>query len=143
MKTKITALTGYYTDILGHATTMAWGFALQALYSDEAKVEGAQLIASFTKAEAKKAVRGMNATSTPGPDGLGPSFYATAWDTTKAAVMEFLQAFHIETVDLERINRAMIVLIPKMTPALSPNAFRPVSEDSNKNSHYSFAAAVA
>lgn len=63
--------------------------------------------------------------------------------------MEFLQAFHTETVDLERIDRAMIVLIPKTTLALSPNAFRPVfapelsSEDSNKNYHYSFAAAGA
>lgn len=38
---KTPALTGYYTDILGRATTTAWGFNLQALYSDEAKVEGA------------------------------------------------------------------------------------------------------
>ena len=49
------------------------------------------------------------------------------WDTTKGAVMEFLQAFQSERVELERINRAVIVLIPKSTPALYPSAFRPVS----------------
>lgn len=69
----------------------------------------------------------MNAASAPGPDGLGPSFYAATWDTTKTAVMEFLHAFHSGTLDLERINRAVIVLIPKTTPAVTPNAFRPVS----------------
>ena len=41
--------------------------------------------------------------------------------------MEFLQAFHTESVDMESINRALIVLIPKTAPALAPNAFRPVS----------------
>ena len=30
-------------------------------------------------------------------------------------------------MDLERINRAVIVLIPKSTPSLTPNTFQPVS----------------
>jgi hypothetical protein len=46
----------------------------------------------------------MNTSSAPGPDGLRPNFYAVAWDTTKGAVMEFLQAFHMESVDMEHIN---------------------------------------
>ena len=41
--------------------------------------------------------------------------------------MEFLQAFQSERVELERLNRAVIILIPKSTPALHPSAFRPVS----------------
>lgn len=69
----------------------------------------------------------MNAASAPGPDGLGPNFYAATWDTTKGEVMNFLQDFHSESANLECINRALIVLIPKTTPALTPNAFRPVS----------------
>jgi hypothetical protein len=81
----------------------------------------------FSESEAKKAVRSMNAASAPGPDGLGPNFYAATWDTTKGEVMNFLQDFHSESANLECINRALIVLIPKTTPALTPNAFRPVS----------------
>jgi hypothetical protein len=46
----------------------------------------------------------MNSASAPGPDGLGPSFYAATWDTVKGDVMRFLQAFHSGSVDLERIN---------------------------------------
>jgi hypothetical protein len=41
--------------------------------------------------------------------------------------MLFLQAFHHGDVDLQRINRAVIVLIPKTEAATLPAAFRPVS----------------
>jgi hypothetical protein len=41
--------------------------------------------------------------------------------------MEFLHAFHADSLDLDCINRAVIVLIPKTSPAITPNAFRPVS----------------
>jgi len=73
----------YYTGILGSVVTTSWGFDLQALYSGVEQTEDDPLIAPFTEGEAKKAVRGMNAVSEPGPDELGPSFYAAAWDMTK------------------------------------------------------------
>jgi hypothetical protein len=41
--------------------------------------------------------------------------------------MEFLNAFHEGNVDLQRINRALIVLIPKTPAAITPSVFRPVS----------------
>lgn len=41
--------------------------------------------------------------------------------------MTFLEAFHDERVDLERINRALIVLIPMTPAACTPSAYRPVS----------------
>lgn len=41
--------------------------------------------------------------------------------------MSFLAAFQDERADLQRINRALIVLIPKMPAAIAPSAFRPVS----------------
>lgn len=41
--------------------------------------------------------------------------------------MRFLDAFHREEVDLQRINRATIVLIPKTEAVVTPGAFRPVS----------------
>jgi hypothetical protein len=42
-------------------------------------------------------------------------------------VMKFLASFHNGTADLERINHAYIVLIPKTPDAVSPGAFRPIS----------------
>jgi hypothetical protein len=37
------------------------------------------------------------------------------------------EAFHSRAIDLERINRSHIVLLPKKTGTLSPGAFRPVT----------------
>ena len=74
----------YYTGILGSVVTTSWGSTYRpALYSGVEQTEDDPLIAPFTEGEAKKAVRGMNAVSEPGPDELGPSFYAAAWDMTK------------------------------------------------------------
>jgi len=57
---------------------MSWGFDLQVLYSGAARADGDPLIAPFSEGEVKvkQVARGMNAASAPGPDGLGPSFYA-------------------------------------------------------------------
>ena len=104
---------------------MTWGFDLRLLYKEAKLEEGDPLIAPFTEQEARQTVCGMNAASAPGPDGLGPSFYAATWETSKQAVMEFLHAFHFGPVDLECINRVVIVLIPKTAPAVTLNPFRP------------------
>ena len=40
--------------------------------------------------------------------------------------MPFLQAFHHGEADLQRINRAVIILIPKTEASTSPAAFRSV-----------------
>lgn len=69
----------------------------------------------------------MNAANALGPNGLGPGLYNAAWGVTRATVMDFLHAFHAGLANLERINRAVIILIPKTETALTPSAFRPVS----------------
>lgn len=43
--------------------------------------------------------------SSPGIDGFGPSFYPATWDITSP--------FRARSVDLERVNRFFIVLLPK------------------------------
>jgi hypothetical protein len=70
---------------------------------------------------------GLDRTSAPGPDGLGPSFYHAAWATVGDDVMRLRRAFHAGEVDLARINRAHVVLLPKRDGVLPPSAFRPIS----------------
>jgi hypothetical protein len=124
---KVTALTAYYTDILGGESVASWNFDLDRLYSSHERVDVAPLIAPFKADEAHQAVHAMCADNAPGPDGVSPGFCAAAWGLTRAAVMEFLNAFHEGNVDLQRINRALIVLIPKTPAAITPSVFRPVS----------------
>jgi hypothetical protein len=68
----------------------------------------------------------MNRNSAPGSDGFGPSFYRAAWATVKDRIMNFMAAFHQGSVQLERINRSHMILIPKKPGALAVDAFRPI-----------------
>jgi hypothetical protein len=54
----------------------------------------------------------MNRLSSPGPDGFGPSFFQTFWDTVCPDVVAVFCSFYEGTVDLTRINRAFLVLLP-------------------------------
>lgn len=66
----------------------------------------ASLCEPISLAEAQAALNTMCKTSAPGPDGLGPSFYAAAWNQVAPQVQELLSAFCTGTAQLERINRA-------------------------------------
>jgi hypothetical protein len=104
-----------------------WNFEVAALYQGFAEADPAPLVELFSPAEAIAAVKAMNPTSAPGPDGFGPSFYRSTWEFVKPAVMNFLDSFHDGSADLERINRTHIVLIPKTSDASTPGSFRPIS----------------
>ena len=69
----------------------------------------------------------MNANIAPGSDGLGPGFYKAAWHSVEGDVMNLLAGFHSGSVDLESINRALIVLLPKTPGATNPADLRPIS----------------
>ena len=111
---------------MGAAGEANWDFAVEPLYAAHKRVEARSLVKPFSSGESLVAVWGMNSNSTPGPDGFGPSFYKAAWPTVQDRVMAFLEAFHNQTVDLERINRSYIVLIPKTPAAVTVTAFRPI-----------------
>ncbi|KAK1609393.1 hypothetical protein QYE76_033066 [Lolium multiflorum] len=69
----------------------------------------------------------MNRLSSPGPDGFGPSFFQTFWDTVCSDVVAVFSSFYEGTIDLTRINRAFLVLLPKTDAANTPTLFRPIS----------------
>ena len=99
---------------------------MAALYDGGAAVSADTLLAPFTAAEARAVIRSMNATSAPGPDGFGLSFYKAAWPSVESRLMSFLEAFYNLDVELERVNRSYVVLIPKMPAAVTVGAFRPI-----------------
>jgi hypothetical protein len=51
----------------------------------------------------------------------------SSWGFVEPAIMNFLASFHDGTANLECINRAYIVLIPKTSDAVTPGAFHPIS----------------
>lgn len=124
---KALILDNHFSALLGANIEPVWDFDVFAMYSTLPRVDPEPLIAPFTEAEAHAAVKAMNSNSAPGPDGFGPSFYRHAWHFVKPTVMKFLDSFHGGVADLERINRAYIVLLPKTAGAVAPGSFRPIS----------------
>lgn len=75
---KVTALTTYYSTIIGGEVDISWEFDLHHLYNGHQRAEQGPLLVPFTDEEARSAARAMCADSAPGPDGVGPGFYAAA-----------------------------------------------------------------
>ena len=122
---KVAALTNYFKEVLGTPGESRFTFDLAGLYEGRPTASN-KLTEAFSESEALQAVRSMNQCSAPRPDGFGPSFYTTAWPALKCEVMSFLHAFHEGTIQLERINRSHMVLIPKKPGAVEVGAFRPI-----------------
>lgn len=122
---KIQLLTNFFSNIIGHPGSPAWGFEAGLLFQHQQR-PSQDLIAPFSEMETLEALKTMDRTSAPGPDGLGPSFYRAAWGSVKREVMLFLHAFHRGQVQLERVNRSYMVLIPKKPGAVAVDAFCPI-----------------
>ncbi|CAN6236003.1 unnamed protein product [Urochloa humidicola] len=122
---KVAALTNHYKNILGTTGHNSWGFDLDAIYQNR-PTASEELTKDFSAEEALQAVRALNPTSAPGPDGFGPSFYKAAWSTVGSSVMQFLASFQSGEVELERLNRSYMILIPKKPGATAPGDFRPI-----------------
>ena len=103
------------------------GFDLSARYVGAGGVDGAALVAPFSRSEVREAVFALDRTSAPGPDGLGPAFYQAAWAVVADDLIALFDAVHARTVRLGGINRALIALLPKQEGVPGPGDFRPVS----------------
>jgi hypothetical protein len=123
---KISALTDYFASIISQPGSSSWSFDLSAIFMGQ-QTPSPALLATFSTAEVKVALRSMNRHSAPEPDGFGLAFYVAAWDTVMPQVMPFMTAFHDGQVQLERINRSFMALLPKKSGAVQVDAFKPIS----------------
>lgn len=80
----------------------------------------------FSRQEIKSAIFSMDAASSSGPDGFEPSFYHKFWPVLASDVELMFRAFCEGMLDLERLNRAHLVLLPKKEGAWTLDAFRPI-----------------
>jgi hypothetical protein len=85
-----------------------------------------ELLKLFTSEEVKETVFEMKEEVAPGPDGFGVSFYKKHWGTIKAELMDLVNDFFRDRLDLERLNYGVITLVPKSTDANKVKQFRPI-----------------
>ena len=81
----------------------------------------------FSMEEIKEAVFGSYAAGAPGPDGLSFLFYQKYWDLIKNDLMALVKDFEAGTLNVARLNYAIITLIPKEQDARDMRKFRPIS----------------
>ena len=82
----------------------------------------------FSMEEVKAAIDDIPIDKAPGPDGFSGGFFRTCWDTIKHDLLAAInQLYHKDSTGLARINKALIVLLPKKLGADSLQDFRPIS----------------
>ncbi|KAF7151111.1 hypothetical protein RHSIM_Rhsim02G0142900 [Rhododendron simsii] len=77
--------------------------------------------------EVKTAVFGMDASSAPGPDGMGASFFQNFWPVVGPSIVEAVRSYCHSGHLLRSINHTHIVLIPKVQCPMNMGHLRPIS----------------
>ncbi|KAF8733580.1 hypothetical protein HU200_014885 [Digitaria exilis] len=119
-------LFNFYSDLLGFQPDTECSFDLQELYP-HLDVPGHELSTPFDPDEISNALFAMDMNASPGPDGLGPAFYKSFWQHLKPHVIDLFRDFHEGSLDLDGLNRAFLILLPKKEGARNPGDFRPIS----------------
>ena len=92
-----------------------------------------QLILPFSEDEVIAAVRGLNNEGAPGVDDIPVFFYKDYWDTVRHEVMAALEDFRAGRCHMDMLNRAYIVLLPKVQGAEQIGDFRLISLSNSLN----------
>lgn len=123
---KAAILHNFFRNLLGTKRVPAWHFTLADLYPMHLP-QLRHLDSDFSTQEIKDAFFQMNVNASPGPDGLGPGFCRRFWHNIKLTILPFFDDFANLRVDVERFNRAHMILLPKNVSARTPENFRPIS----------------
>lgn len=123
---KSTILHTFYSDLLGRARETAWDFNLHDLYPHFA-VNTDNMSDPFTMTEITHALFAMDVHASPGPDGFGPSFYRHFWSSIRDDVLHLFCDFYEGCLELDGLNRALLVLLPKKEGVRTADGFWPIS----------------
>ncbi|XP_039145636.1 uncharacterized protein LOC120282866 [Dioscorea cayenensis subsp. rotundata] len=116
-----------FRALFGQQRPFRFKVDLNRLLTNKARVDLSQLERPFTIEEVKKAVFDLGSDKAPGPDGFPLLFFKSYWETVKVEVLKMCEDFYDGRANLERINWASIVLIPKISSPVSPGDYRPIS----------------
>lgn len=119
----------YYKEIFG-VPGIKYASLDQHFWADNELVtqeENSSLIQPFSEEEIKVAVFASDPTGAPGPDGFTFKFYQHFWDVVKFDLLTLVAMFFLNQVDLSKLNKASVCLIPKEEAAIHIKQFRPIS----------------
>jgi hypothetical protein len=80
----------------------------------------------FDMEEIREVVFSMKHNRAPGPDNIPAEFFQEFWHTIKTDLFNLFQDFYAGTLNIERLNYGLLILIPKVPNAADIKAFRPI-----------------
>ena len=110
------AIADHFREFYRQGPTNQWRW-LATGASVLSPVQRQELIASFSDDEVKAAIRGLNSEGAPRPDGIPVFFYLECWDVVGAEVMAMIEDFRVGRCNMDRLNKAYIILLPKVEGA--------------------------
>ncbi|CAL5070105.1 unnamed protein product [Urochloa decumbens] len=116
----------HFSSILGtsaHRTAELDFAALGVLPVDLERLER-----PFSEDEVWSTIRSLPNDKAPGPDGFTAEFYKSAWPILKLEIMNAFNAFYrTNRGQFQRVNGALITLLPKKPDPIAPSDYRPIS----------------
>ena len=79
--------------------------------------ENTDLMIPYSEEEIFFVINKASPNSTSGPDGFSIPFFKKFWHILKELICEVIQGYCLGTVDISRLNYAVISLIPKIKGA--------------------------
>jgi hypothetical protein len=101
-----------------------------SFWADDEKVtqeENEHLEKEISEEEVKKAIDDSYAEGALGPDDFSFLFYQKFWEVIKRDFMTLIRRFKNGEINIDMINYAMIILIPKEEEARTLKKYKPIS----------------
>jgi hypothetical protein len=115
-----------FQELLGTIQNREHGLNLDALNLTAHDLN--DLEALFSEREVWDVIKELPPDRAPGPDGFIGAFYQRAWPVIKGDIMAALMKLAVgDGRGFDKLNRALITLIPKKQEALTPGDYRPIS----------------
>lgn len=119
----------FYNNLLGGKPPSGFMLSPQA-WGPEGQVSDADnqlLMTPLSDEEIEVAIFSSKPSSAPGPDGFSVPFFQKIWGVLKPLVLSICKGFCLGTVDISRLNYAVLTLIPKLKGADNIRQFRPIA----------------
>ena len=85
------------------------------------------LMVPLSDEEIWQVISSANPNAASGPDGFSIPFFKKFWPQLRVLMCNIIQGFWLGTVDISRLNYAVITLIPKVKGADLISQFRPIA----------------
>ncbi|CAM9000895.1 unnamed protein product [Rhodiola kirilowii] len=130
-KNKLTSMaTDYFNEIFRPSYTddvVDWSRQLVCLQPVISEEMNRGLLEDISEEEVRRAVFNMSPLKAPGVDGFPALFYQKNWGNIRGYVMAYVRELWMNGVLEDRLNKTLIVLIPKKKDADRMEDLRPIS----------------